>query len=213
MRQRLAKRDQPALSPINTDILTAMPNHCLALARSNNATGAERAFQAAMTEPGQIENIKLDYAKFLAATNRPVEALHKLHELVAGNCSPAELWRAGAEIVLGRPDFLKFALDWTGEAIRYVGDDPDTAAHCAEALMLNGDTAAAGELWEHIWEKGQQPGAFAALRPLREVVFAFRPKRFGLTFSPDGKPYANSTSALPCPEKRQSNAGNYRHSR
>jgi tetratricopeptide (TPR) repeat protein len=165
MRQCLAKRTLPALSPINTDILTAMPSHCLALAlaKMNDVNGAERAFQAAMAEPGKIESVKLDYAKFLAGTNRVVDALHKLHELVAVNCSDAVLWRTGGEIALSRPDFLKFAIDWTGEAMRYVGSDPAIVMQRAETLMLSGNITGAGELWEQIWNKGQQPRALAAL--------------------------------------------------
>ncbi|HEX3624933.1 MAG TPA: glycosyltransferase [Verrucomicrobiae bacterium] len=165
MRQCLAKRNQPALSPINKDILTAMPNHCLALAlaKSNDPANAEKAFQAALSEPGHGENIVLDYAKFLVGSNRPVDALQKLHELVASNCRNAIIWRTGAEIALGRPDFLKFALDWTGEAMRYVEDDSLIIAQRAEAVMLSGDTAAAAQLWEKVWDNGQQPRALAAL--------------------------------------------------
>ncbi|HEV2454238.1 MAG TPA: glycosyltransferase [Verrucomicrobiae bacterium] len=165
MRHCLAKRHRPALSPINTDILTAMPNHCLALAlaRSKDTVGAEKAFQAALSEPGRAESIKLDYAKFLADTNRPVEALQKLHEMVSANCRNAVLWRAGGEIALSRPDFLRFALDWTGEAMRYAGEDPAVIALRAEALMLSGDTAAAAKLWEQTWSREPHPRSFAAL--------------------------------------------------
>ncbi len=165
MRQCLARRNRPALSPINRDILTAMPNHCLALAlaKIDDAAGAEKVFQAALVEPGPVESVKLDYAKFLAVTNRPIEGLQKIHELVAANCANAVLWRAGAEIALGRPDFLKFALDWTSEAMRYVGENPHILAQRAEALMLSGETAAARKLWEQIWNQGQQPRIFAAL--------------------------------------------------
>jgi glycosyltransferase involved in cell wall biosynthesis/Flp pilus assembly protein TadD len=165
IRHCLAKRNQPALSPINTDVLTAMPNHCLALAlaRTNDITGAEKAFEAALGEKGPVENVKLDYAKFLASTNRPVEALHKMHELVAANCANHVLWRTGGEIALSRPDFLGFARDWTGEAMRYVPEDPVIAAQRAETLMLSGDTASALGLWERLWSAEPQPRTLAAL--------------------------------------------------
>ncbi|HEU5397110.1 MAG TPA: glycosyltransferase, partial [Verrucomicrobiae bacterium] len=44
MRQCLARRREPSLAPINTDILTAVPHHCLALAsmKSGDAAGAEK---------------------------------------------------------------------------------------------------------------------------------------------------------------------------
>ncbi|HTR40267.1 MAG TPA: glycosyltransferase [Pseudomonadales bacterium] len=165
MRHCLAKRKQPALSPINTDILTAMPNHCLALAlaKTNDVPGAEKAFEAALGEKGLVENVKLDYAKFLAAINRPVEALHKMHELVAANCSNGMLWRTGGEIALSRPEFLGFARDWTGEAMGYVPEDPVVAAQRAEALMLSGDAASARGLWENLWSAEPQPRTLAAL--------------------------------------------------
>jgi glycosyltransferase involved in cell wall biosynthesis/predicted SAM-dependent methyltransferase/tetratricopeptide (TPR) repeat protein len=165
MRQCLAKRNEPALSPINTDILTAMPNHCLALAlvKANDAVGAEKAFVASLAEKGRLEDVKLDYARFLVGANRPVEALHKMHELVAANCRNEILWRTGGEIALTRPEFLEFACNWTGEAMRYVASDAVVAAQRAEALMLNGDSAAASELWEQIWNTGRQPRALAAL--------------------------------------------------
>jgi hypothetical protein len=36
-------------------------------------------------------------------------------------------------------------------------------AQRAEALMFSGQTADAGELWERVWKRGQQPRALAAL--------------------------------------------------
>lgn len=165
IRHCLAKRRQPAFSPINTDILTSMPHHCLALAlaKTGDLASAEKAFQAALVEHGGVENVKLDYAKFLAGANRPVEALHKMHELVASNCRNHVFWRTGGEIALSRPEFLGFARDWTGEAMRYVPEDSIIAGQRAEALMLSGDTATAVELWERIWNRDRQPKALAAL--------------------------------------------------
>jgi GT2 family glycosyltransferase/SAM-dependent methyltransferase/Tfp pilus assembly protein PilF len=165
IRQCLATRKQSALSPINTDILTAMPNHCLALslAKIGDKAGAEKAFEAALAENNGIEEAKLDYAKFLVAENRPVEALHKLREMITANCRNVLAWRTGGEIALGRPEFLGFARDWTGEAIRYVSEDSLVRAQRAETLMLSGDTAAAIELWESLWNHERQPRTLAAL--------------------------------------------------
>ncbi len=167
MRQCLAKRQQRPLSPINTDILTVAPEHCLALslAKMGDAAGAEKLFQKILAEPGQTnsENVKLDYAKFLAGQNRFVEALQKLHELVAANARNFIAWRAGGEIALSKPEFLEFARDWTGEAVRYASEDFVVVAQRAEALMLGGDTAAALEFWERVWNAEHQPRALAAL--------------------------------------------------
>jgi FkbM family methyltransferase len=167
MQQCLAKRKQPALSPINTDILTIAPEHCLALSlvKLGDAVGAEKAFQAALSGQDQknFENVKLDYVKFLAGQNRAVEALQKLHEMVAANARNVVAWRTGGEIALSRPEFLEFARDWTGEAMRYAAEDSVVTAQRAEALMLSGDMAAAMELWEQVWNSEREPRILAAM--------------------------------------------------
>ncbi|HEY5234454.1 MAG TPA: glycosyltransferase [Verrucomicrobiae bacterium] len=167
MRQCLANRKQPSLSPINTDIFTVAPEHCLALslAKMGDAAGAEKVFQKILAEPGQdnSESVKLDFVKFLAGQNRFVEALQKLHELVAANARNSAAWRTGGEIALSKPEFLEFARDWTAEAVRYAAEDFRVVAQRAEALMLGGDTAAAMEFWERVWNAEHQPRALAAL--------------------------------------------------
>jgi glycosyltransferase involved in cell wall biosynthesis/FMN phosphatase YigB (HAD superfamily)/tetratricopeptide (TPR) repeat protein len=165
MRQCLAKRKQPALSPINTDIHTAAPQHCLALslAKTGDAAGAEKAFQAALAEPGGTENVKLDFAKFLSAQNQFVDALHQLHEIVAHNPHQAAAWRLGGEIALARAELLEFARDWTGEAVGALPENPDLAGQRAEALLLSGDPAAALALWEEIWNRDRSARTLAAL--------------------------------------------------
>jgi tetratricopeptide (TPR) repeat protein len=165
MRQCLAKRKQPGLTPINTDILTAAPQHCLALslAKLGDLPGAEKAFTAAFSETGHVEAAKLDYAKFLQSTGRMVDALHQLHEIVAANARNFAAWRLGGEIALSKPEFLEFARDWTGEAFTALPDNPVIAAQRAEALMLNGDAAAAAGLWEKIWRSEHEPRTLAAL--------------------------------------------------
>jgi len=165
MRQCLSRRKQPALTPINTDILTAAPQHCLALslAKLGDFAGAEKAFLAALAENGHAEAAKLDYARFLQGQNRPVDALQRLHEIVATNARHFAAWKLGAEIALSQPEFLEFAGDWTGEAITALPENPVIATQRAEALMLNGDTAAACELWEKLWQSEPQPRTLAAL--------------------------------------------------
>jgi tetratricopeptide (TPR) repeat protein len=137
----------------------------LSLAKLGDAAGAEKTFYKALAKSGQnnSENVKLDYAKFLAGQNRFVEALQKLHEMVAANARNAIAWRTGGEIALGRAEYLEFARDWTGEALRYVAEDLTVVAQRAEALMLNGATVAAMELWERIWNSDRKPQFLAAL--------------------------------------------------
>ena len=167
MQECLAKRKQPALSPINADILTIAPEHCLALslAKLDDSAAAEKAFQAALISQDQknFENVKLDYVKFLSEQNRAVEALQKLHEMVAANARNVIAWRTGGEIALSRPEFLEFARDWTGEAMRYAAEDSVVTAQRAEALMLSGDTTAAIEFWEQIWNNEHELQILAAL--------------------------------------------------
>ena len=164
MRQCLAKRKLPSLSPINTDILTAVPNHCLAMSllKSGDITGAEKAFQAGLAENGRTENLKLDYAKFLVGQNRPVEALQQLNESVQANVRNIAAWRLGGEIALGKPEFLEFARDWTAEAIRQLPEDGAIVAQRAEALLLSQQPAAALPLWTRAVNGERPPRALAA---------------------------------------------------
>ena len=165
MRQCLAKRNQRSLAPINKEINTAAPHHCLALslAKSGNVTAAESAFQDGLKEVGHGGALRLDYARFLAGQNRPVDALQRLNELVAENARHPGAWQLGGQISLSRPEFLEFARDWTGEAIRQLADDPMIIAQRAEALMLSENVSGALELWERIWNQAPQPAVLAAL--------------------------------------------------
>jgi len=164
MRQCLARRKQTALSPINPDILTVVPSHCLALslAKLGDLPAAEKAFAAALTETGHVEAAKLDYAKFLASGNRPVEALNQLHEMVKSNAQHAGVWRLGGEIALSRPEFLEFARDWTAEAIRQLPDDGIIVAQRAEVLLLSQELASALPLWSRAVNGERPPRAVAA---------------------------------------------------
>ena len=164
MRQCIAKRKQPVLSPINSDILTAAPNHCLALslAKMEDVAGAEKAFRAALSERGKTEEVKFDYAKFLESHDRSLDALHQLHELVKTNARNAAAWRLGGEIALKKPEYLEFARDWTAEAIQYVPDDAGVVAQRAEALMLSQEIASARPLWERLCQGDPAPQILAA---------------------------------------------------
>lgn len=165
MRQCLAKRSQPGLTPINTDILTAAPHHCLALclAKLDDPAAASKAFAAALGGTGNVEAARLDYARFLQAQSRPVEALQQLHALVTADSRHVAAWRLGGEIALSRHEFLEFALNWTTEAMKALPDNAVVAAQSAEALMLNDQCAAAVPLWEKIWNSEHEPRILAAL--------------------------------------------------
>ena len=184
MRQCLAKRAQAALTPINTDILTAAPCHCLglSLARLGDRAGAEKAFQSGLSEKGPSEELRLDYARFLVEQDRAVDGLHRLHEMVTENPLCAAAWRLGGKIALGRADFLEFACDWTSEAVKQLPEDNELVAQRAEALLLSQQTEQAIELWRTLWEREHQAPALAALlicelvgdRPLTTAVYGRR---------------------------------------
>ena len=163
MRQCLAQRKQPALAPINTDILTAVPHHCLALSlmKAGEAAEAEKAFQAGLAENCPAE-LKLDYAKLLSGQNRPVEALQQLNELVAADSRNAAAWQLGGDIALGRPEFLEFARDWTAAAIQQLPEDGVVIAQRAEALLLSQQTKEALPLWSRAINGQRPPRALAA---------------------------------------------------
>ena len=121
------------------------------------------AFEDGLKETGHGDALRLDYARFLAGQNRPVDALHRLNEVVAENKLHLGAWQLGGQIALSRPEFLEFARDWTGEAMRQVAEDPLILAQRAETLMLSEDSAGALELWEQVWNRGPQPAVLAAL--------------------------------------------------
>ncbi|MDR3459820.1 MAG: glycosyltransferase [Verrucomicrobiae bacterium] len=165
MRQCLAKRQKPALTPINVDIHGAAPWHCLALclARTGDAKGADSAFQSATAETRRNEEARLDYARFLRNENRPVDALQQLHPVVARNPGNLAAWKLGGEIALSQAEFIEFACDWTGEAMTAMPGDVVIAGQRAEALLLSGNTTTALELWEKTWSNDRQPRSLAAL--------------------------------------------------
>jgi glycosyltransferase involved in cell wall biosynthesis/FMN phosphatase YigB (HAD superfamily)/Tfp pilus assembly protein PilF len=164
MRQCLTKRKQTALAPINTDILSAVPAHCLAMSllKDGDATGAEKAFKAGLAENGRTEELRLDYAKFLAGKNRPVEALQLLHEALQSDAQQAGVWRLGGEIALSRPEFLEFSREWLSEALRQFPDDGVIVAQRAESLLLSQEMAAALPLWNRAVNGVRPPRAVAA---------------------------------------------------
>jgi glycosyltransferase involved in cell wall biosynthesis/Flp pilus assembly protein TadD len=161
----LAKRSQRALTPANTDIFTAAPNHCLAmsLAKGLDIAGAEKAFQAGLNDKGHTEVLCVDYAKFLVDQDRAVDALNLLHKFTSENPNVAAAWRLGGEITLSRPEFLEVASDWTAEALKQFPDDGVMVAQRAEALLLNQHTAQARDLWKDLCQREPLPRSQAAL--------------------------------------------------
>ncbi len=149
MRQCLSKRRQPALSPINKEILEAGPHHCLALCLAELAqeAGAEQAFRAALGEEAASRPVRFDFAKFHFQHGRPVEALKLANELVAENRQDIQTWQLGGLIALSQPEFLDFAQNWSGEAIKNFPKDSAILLQRAEALTLNQQVELSLPLW------------------------------------------------------------------
>ncbi len=149
MRQCLAKRNQPALSPINKEILKAGPHHCLALCLSvlKQTAEAEKAFRAALADDPHSRPARFDFARFQVERGEPVEALKLLHELAKQNPQDSQVWQFGGQVALSRPDFLEFAHNWTVEALKQFPDDPVILLQHAEVLLLAQNTERALPLW------------------------------------------------------------------
>ncbi len=105
---------------------------------------------------------KLDFAQFLRNENRPVDGIRLLHALVTERPDDVEAWRLGGEIALSRAEFLEFAADWTGEAIRLLPGDPQIIAQRAEVLMLRQEVLAAQDLWRQVCQQAAHPRHQAA---------------------------------------------------
>jgi tetratricopeptide (TPR) repeat protein len=169
MDECLAKKHEPGLTPVNVDIFSAAPWHCLALCRirTGDFAGADAAFQSAIAEPVRNEEARLAYATFLRQQNRPVDALHQLNEVITRNPRSTNAWKAGGEIALGHPEFLEFARDWTGEACKNVPENSAVTAQRAEVLLLSGEIFEALGLWQKVWENVHKnehdPRSLAAL--------------------------------------------------
>jgi len=144
-RECLAKRDTPALTPINRDIRKAGPHHCLAICLMylKQLDAAGEAFQAALAADPQSRRVRFDFAVFLTERGLPVDALKTLHALVAEKADDAAAWQLGGRIALSQPEFLEFARDWTSEAIKQLPRDPvikrQRTMACLLAALVQGE--------------------------------------------------------------------------
>ena len=152
MRHCLSKRHQPALSPINHEILKAGPNHCLArcLAATNQLEPAEKAFRAALQDDPKSRPARFDFARFQHERGESLEALQLLHELIAEKADDLSAWELGGEIALSQPGFLEFACDWTSEALNAFPSHPLFIAQCAQALLLSQKMEQSAHLWNQL---------------------------------------------------------------
>ncbi|MBX3746076.1 MAG: HAD-IA family hydrolase [Verrucomicrobiae bacterium] len=170
LRQCLATRKLPCLTPVLPEVLRDAPHRLLAqcLTRAGQPEAALAALLAGLKENAEATGIRLDLARLHAAQGRPVEALQLLNELISHGCNEVEVWRVGAEIALGNRDTIPFALEWTSEAIRHQPTAPVLMAQRGEALLLHGDPAGAHPWWVRA-AANRDPSALAA-RTLCELA-------------------------------------------
>ena len=170
LRHCLEQRAKPSLSPINLEIRKAGPAHCLALCleRLGQSEPAAQAFRQALQDDPQSRPARLDFARFLAAHNQPVEALNLLFALAGEQPQDTAVWRFGAQLALSRPEFLEVALDWTAQAQLHAPNDSAILQQRAEVLTLSGQCEAALALWRQL--PAEQNPALAAPRVLCETI-------------------------------------------
>lgn len=152
MRECLAKRGKPSYAPVNRNILKGGPNHCLALCLSamKQREPANRAFEAALKEDSGARMVRFDYSRFLVEGGHEVDALKWLHQLAMEEPGDLRVWQFGGQVALSRPDYLEFAGDWTGEALKQHPDQATIISQRATALMFNGDAEGAYALWQRV---------------------------------------------------------------
>jgi glycosyltransferase involved in cell wall biosynthesis/Tfp pilus assembly protein PilF len=133
-RQCVATRGQPALTPLNPDILKAAPHHALALclSRLKQLGLADKAFRAAFEADPKARGARFDHARLLGQNGREAEALQKLRELAREDVADADTWNLGGQIALHRPDLLAVADEWTSAAIKFFPHHPAIVAQRAE---------------------------------------------------------------------------------
>jgi tetratricopeptide (TPR) repeat protein len=149
MRQCLATRHLSTLSPVNKEILHGGPSHCLALCLTamEQPVAAAEAFQAALASEPQSRRIRFDYARFLGETGKPLDALRLLNTLAQEDSGDLAVWELGGRLALSKPEFVSFACDWTGEAVKYAASQPAILLQRAEALLLAGRIGEAVSFW------------------------------------------------------------------
>jgi tetratricopeptide (TPR) repeat protein len=106
--------------------------------------------------------VRFDYAAFQAEQGEPLEALKILHQLVGENSDDLSAWQAGGQIALSSPDFIEFACDWTGEAVKHFPENLSLLRQRAEALLCSGNAMEALPLWQKL-SSAQNPLSLAPL--------------------------------------------------
>jgi glycosyltransferase involved in cell wall biosynthesis len=139
LEQCLKYKDDPALSPIISDIQTGLPHLFLAKIHDHNneLQKANEAFERAVDLSPENVGILVDYASFLDRANHTLDALKLLHRQIRFGARDKRFWKIGTRIAFGKRGLEEFASDWTKEAIKYFGQDTDILYERLESLIFN----------------------------------------------------------------------------
>jgi tetratricopeptide (TPR) repeat protein len=136
----LSLREKKTLIPLNKEILTIAPYHCLGMALSGLGkveAAIETLENGLLSHPGSHRTVQVDLAKIYYRKHNPVKALEILHSLTLDLPTDPEIWVLGGEVALSQPSFLEFALDWTSEAVKYCPANAQIQEQRGMALLFN----------------------------------------------------------------------------
>ncbi len=132
-------KDDAVLTPVMADVHSGVPYVFMAKihAHRKDVHAANNCFGLALEKSPENVNIITDYARFLSQIDHSVEALQVLHRYIKSGASEMKFWMLGAEIALGESGLEEFALDWTTEAVKFFGSQPEILFTHLEALIVN----------------------------------------------------------------------------
>ncbi|MFM1943285.1 MAG: hypothetical protein RI897_2267, partial [Verrucomicrobiota bacterium] len=156
LRLCVERRGQPSLFPALKIVNTAAPDLtlALALAQAEEFAEAEKVLRSLLSRDAGNRKAALQLANVLWKQGQAVPALELLHGLVTQQADLVDAWALGGRIALSQPDYLDFAMDWTGESVKYCQQSAELNLQRAEALLLKGDVASALPVWSSIAEEG-----------------------------------------------------------
>jgi len=135
----IAGRHKPVLSPGIIEVQSGLPaflkgkiHHQL-----EQEDKASEAFALAVKDSPENIDYLLDYAAWLHAHSKSLEAVQLLHRQMPHGAKDNRYWQLGAKISKITSGFESFYLDWTTEAIKYQPNDTQLQFAHLESLMLS----------------------------------------------------------------------------
>ena len=133
----IAWRHKPVLSPGIIEVQSGLPaflkgkiHHQL----EQEEKASEAFALAVMDSPDNLDYL-IDYAAWLHAHSKSLEAVQLLHRQMPHGAKDPRYWQLGAKISQATQGFESFYLDWTTEAIKYQPHDTELLFAHLESLM------------------------------------------------------------------------------